>query len=527
MNILKKDLEKVYNLTPLYEENTHLKLIDRGQIENLLSGLKDFSDFQKRIVGESGIISKRVEIADDEDFASQKYKLPSLKVKLRRHIIEVGYTYEAAGKDPEVIAELGEEESNKLLSLGKALLASAIVVTNKVVLELDEEIEKEVKTRKNAKRTVSSLFHKYLSQKSKDFFNNTKHYIGLREDLQSSIINIIEEVEVIASTKIKKTVGTLYLSALPSDIATASTNSSLWRSCFEITRGEYALSPLMYILGQDVLVSYFIPDGKKGTLELNGEEYSNKYWRMFMFKSNNSDEVIGFTKSYPVSSATLLKASTEFLKDVYGEYELLDAEEDYYDMDGSAYYDDAKYIFNPGSGSDCDFSVDNYFYTVDSEEHIDRNTGMLTSLRSSGLARCEDCDEIVPEDSITTICQGEWYENYCDNCISHRRVIEDDISGELVFASSATMFYEDGELLRTVVRNWTSFKRVLTLSSSHPIRLRGRIYTDETSVDIEAIKNKLKEWQENFLVEKIEEISPTLVEVEWNQYSTAPQEGRE
>lgn len=126
-----------------------------------------------------------------------------------------------------------------------------------------------------------------------------------------------EEVAQKVSQRSVKQQGTLYISALPEDILTASINNLGWSSCFDY-EGENSVTPYHLVRSRRTLIAFFIPDNAEHrTMDYCGHEVYNKYWRTFIYQSTNGS-FFASSSAYPEKSNALVTAALNKLMELDG-----------------------------------------------------------------------------------------------------------------------------------------------------------------------------------------------------------------
>lgn len=260
---------------------------------------------------------------------------------------------------------------------------------------------------------IKRLLKRIFKEDTKELFAS-----ALFKSEHKKFLNTLTDLEQQVSQEILETAGTLYLSALPEDILTASINSSNWSSCFGLGGCNWA-TPFHLLPNGQALIAYFVADHGTQKHCVNNVEFDNKNWRVWVYTFE--ENVYISTSGYPFKSKLLSNIITDWVLELLGEdYRAVIDDEDRSYVSG-LYTDGVKCIATihqktpPYGFSGELFGVECY-----SCGHRDTYYGIdgVDSFLCSGCCEdschyCECCEERVSE-------VFETYENsyVCDCCLS-------------------------------------------------------------------------------------------------------------
>lgn len=397
------------------------------------------SDELENIVGSSGRKSYPLEMDSsvvDRDKARD----------LRSHEIEVVYSFRAFFNHSVSQAATEVEDENvrqeliaKLDGRFTTLSVFGIELTNtkgKTTFSVNsaadingEVVEQQV--RKSALKTADRLIRDILT---KDYYNHVVKTPTFQEMWKTFTENL-EAFQTLASRDVFQK-GTLFLSALPEDILTASDNAYNWSSCYQ-EGGAYETNPYHYIRMENVLIAYFIADNARNkTFEIAGKEVSNKSWRVFAFLT--ADGNLSFSgQQYPFTSDTaMLEVADVIMSDIGGTLDVNRRVE----PSGSAIYDDGSNLLIRLTDNESrweQISLDGMVCPITGYETSDNPDNIKTfrDFRELDVVRCHECGEYTHEDDRLTITpfkneEEEWV--YCECCagdLVYNESMDDYIAG--------------------------------------------------------------------------------------------------
>lgn len=234
--------------------------------------------------------------------------------------------------------------------------------------------------------------------------------------------HIVYEADRIAQTISKRSVkqkGTLYISALPEDILTASINLQGWSSCFD-NEGENSVTPYHLVRSRRTLIAFFIPDNSDDiTMEYCDHEVYNKYWRTFIYQTTDGS-FFASSQAYPEQSDALTIAALTKLAKLDGrEATVSDGFSVRYNLHG--YYDGLGFaaVFNHDLGTVYQISSPHELCPISKQPYNNFLDQSITCQEHTDGHTCYACGDFCLDDELSRVvvssCGNEEY--YCEWCM--------------------------------------------------------------------------------------------------------------
>lgn len=405
----------------------------------------ELSDEQKRIVGEEGRISFPYTLSNQSLDSEKRWESRRLLRQIDSDFSDTIHPYDARAKIRNN-ENLSKEECNFLTLVSEKSSyyygESFEFSKNKVVAVMKDEVEDihGVLFATQKRRTLRKTLEKFYMDLYKEFYPVFKK---LYENELSRLYSAITKAEQFISNAYEES-GTMYISALPEDIITASHNNRNWDSCFA-PEGDWCLSPYNYLRNNNTLIAFFISDKHKNRRVDWGElETFDKEWRTFIFITKNGNVVFS-TNQYPFYSTIIKEDLAKFIiSRAGGNFDMMYGR---ISREGDTYWDGGRGIIyfgeHPEESKSYDIISDENTISPESGNYVGDSEAVqfgFVDPENLDMISCDDCGDWHHSDSVADVRSYYGYANICESCLEYDlddgRVETCQISGEYFYPNA-------------------------------------------------------------------------------------------
>lgn len=278
--------------------------------------------------------------------------------------------------------------------------------SNKLEIAVWDNSENKQVVRRSYNKTLDYLYKQSQESKVYGFYSH------------SDVVYKADKIAQKLSQRSVRQKGTMYISALPEDILTASINNLGWSSCFD-SESENSVTPYHLMRSRRTLIAFFIPDNAENeTMDYCGHEVYNKYWRTFIYQSTDGS-FFASSQSYPENSKALTIEALNKLIELDGrEGTISDSVSARYILHG---YSDGLRLsatFDHKTDSSYIISSPHQLCPLSGKPYIGELDQSITSPEYTEVSVCFSCGSLCHNDELGRVVvspHGDT-EDYCEWC---------------------------------------------------------------------------------------------------------------